>query len=103
MEFKKGDRVSFKPDLILGAGLQRRGQVGVVIAVHDLPGQAHLRVDIEFPDGGVVRGISVTQIEQVRASHFLAGLAVILPFFKESQLPSILLGLIHYQNRVAER
>jgi hypothetical protein len=66
VEVKKGDRVRFKPDLSLGAGLQREGHVGTVIVVHeDLPGQAHTRIDIEFPDGAVVRGISVTQIERV--------------------------------------
>jgi hypothetical protein len=65
MDFTRGDKVRFKPDLSLGAGLQLRDQVGVVIAVYEIPGQPHTRVDIEFPDGRVVRGISVPQIEHV--------------------------------------
>ena len=65
MEIKLGDRVKFKDDLQLGAGLQRLGQIGTVVEKYDdLPGQASVKVDIEFADGGLERGISVHQLEK---------------------------------------
>ncbi len=63
MDIKMGDKVAFKRSSTLGAGLDRRGQVGTVVAVYDdLPGQAGPRVDIKFADGGLERGISVHQL-----------------------------------------
>ena len=64
MNAKIGDKVKFKRSSTLGAGQQRQGQIGTVVAVYsDLPGQAMPRVDIAFPNGGVEFGISVHQIE----------------------------------------
>jgi hypothetical protein len=63
MDFKVGDKVKFKPSLPVGHGLQRHGQVGTLTAVGDLPAQGW-KVDIEFADGGIERGISVHQIER---------------------------------------
>ncbi len=64
MDIKKGDRVRFKRSSTLGVGQQRQGQIGTVIEVYDdLPAQGGPRVDINFADGGIERGISAHQIE----------------------------------------
>ena len=64
MDIKKGDRVRFKRSSTLGIGQQRQGQIGNVVKVYDdLPAQGGPKVDIEFADGGIERGISVHQME----------------------------------------
>ncbi len=66
MDFKIGDKVKFKKSSTLGALRQRQGQgqIGTVTKVYNnLPGQAGPKVDIEFADGGIERGISIHQIE----------------------------------------
>ncbi len=68
MDFKIGDKVKFKKSSTLGALRQRQGQgqgqIGTVTKVYNnLPGQAGPKVDIEFADGEIERGISIHQIE----------------------------------------
>ena len=61
-DFKVGDRVRFKPDLMSGA--LRQGQIGTVIAVNDPPAQGGPVVDIRFDNGQIERGIRIHQIER---------------------------------------
>ena len=66
IDFKIGDKVKFKKSSTLGALRQRQGQgqIGTVTKVYNnLPGQAGPKVDIEFADGEIERGISIHQIE----------------------------------------
>ena len=64
MAFNIGDRARFKQVSTLGVGQQRQGQTGTVIEVYDeLPAQGGPRVDLQFDDDGIERGVSVQEIE----------------------------------------
>lgn len=61
MASKVEDSVRYKEGLLSGA--QRRGQIGIIVKVTEMPTSDGPRVDIQFPDGVDV-GISVHQIER---------------------------------------
>lgn len=64
MNFESGDKVMFKRFSTLGAGLQRLGQLGTVITVHDAPPEEGTRLDISFPDGKVEHNINARHVER---------------------------------------
>ena len=63
MNFNVNDTVRFKTSSMMGVGLNRRGQIGKVIAVHQYPGQGGPMVDITFGDDDIERGIRVHELE----------------------------------------
>jgi len=74
MNFESGDKVMFKRFSALGAGLQRLGQLGTVIAVYDAPPENGVRIDISFPDGKVEHNINIRHVErQDRSSRSPVG------------------------------
>lgn len=63
MNINVNDTVSFKASSMMGVGLNRRGQIGKVIAVHQYPGQGGPMVDISFGDSDIERGIRVHELK----------------------------------------
>jgi hypothetical protein len=58
------DKVRFIATSKLAVGLKLRDQVGVVVEVHDYPGQGGLVVDVRFGDN-LQRGIRMHELELV--------------------------------------
>jgi hypothetical protein len=65
--FKMGDRVIFRKEFAIGHSAKRMGQVGTITAIHDLPGQGALRVDVSFETGEPELGIYTSHLDHATA------------------------------------